>query len=127
MKNQKIALFFHITFIALLVAGVVNPGCVAAYIAGAYIWLMMAITWVIMLAGSFCYLGGEAFVKIVHGKIRPFFIRDKPVSPFRLWGVRVLIAVSFSLSGFYSTLVVYIMTMAMHECCRLTFDRQRPA
>ncbi|WP_426767376.1 DNZ54_00345 family protein [Erwinia aphidicola] len=125
MKNQEIALIFHITFIALLVAGVVNPGCMAAYVAGAYLWVMMVITWTAIALGSLSYIGSGAFRKNIHAKIRPLIIGDAAGRSFRKWGMRLLIVISASLSGFYGLIFVYVVTLIVCRVLATTYDQEK--
>lgn len=121
MNARKIALFFQLMLIVLLSAGIINPGGVAAYIAGAYLWLMVAITWVAIALGSFSYAGGDDFRKKVHAKIRPFFVSTSSRS-FRKWGMRLLVVVAVGLSGFYSLIFVYVVTLIACRVLATTYN-----
>ena len=122
MTARKIALFFQLMFIVLLSVGIINPGGVAAYIAGAYLWLIVTITWVVIALGSFSYMGSDAFRRNVHAKIRPFFVSTSPRT-FRKWGMRLLVVVAVGLSGFYSLVFVYVVTLISCRVLAATYDQ----
>jgi hypothetical protein len=120
MKDKKLSQVMGLVFIAVLLAGLFNPGGVAVHVVVAIIWLLNIITGVLAACSALVlFAEGEARQKL-KDTLRKFCLSGDVTAADRVcgWVIKLLIVLTLAFSGWVITLVFYLLAVVVFNLLR---------
>lgn len=120
MKDKKLSQVVGLVFIAVVLAGLFNPGGVAVHVVVAIIWLLNIITGALAACSALVlFAEGEARQKLKN-TLRKFFVAGNSRAADRIcgWVIKLLIVMTLAFSGWIITLVFYLLAVVVFNLLR---------